>query len=148
MFLFAYSFSMCLRAERYSGYGYNGDNYMYWELNTETGILYIYPRTNKPSGINGWTNYKTYIRSVVIAEGILQIGYNDFMGCSNLTSIYIPESVGEISNNAFENCTSLTSITIPEKVSKINTSTFIYCISAGLLPNLPISYKYFSVWLI
>lgn len=57
-------------------------------------------------------------------------------------------NVTGIAVSAFRNCTNLTNITIPNSVTTIESSAFRNCISAGLLPNLPISYKYFSVWLI
>ncbi len=48
--------------------------------------------------------------SVVIPEGVKEIGDGAFEGCTSLASVSIPEGVKEIGDGAFEGCTSLTEI--------------------------------------
>ena len=47
--------------------------------------------------------------------------------CSSLTSVVIPEGVTEIGKEAFQGCTSLTSVVIPESVTKIGNYAFKRC---------------------
>ncbi|MBO5793101.1 MAG: leucine-rich repeat protein, partial [Lentisphaeria bacterium] len=59
------------------------------------------------------------LQEAVIPEGVTEIGYDAFYGCSSLTSVTIPEGVTEIGYGAFSYCSSLTSVTIPEGVTEI-----------------------------
>lgn len=64
------------------------------------------------------------LKSVVIPEGVTEIGYNTFYECTSLESITIPDSVTEIGNNAFSDCTSLESVNIPASVTKVGHNAF------------------------
>ena len=65
--------------------------------------------------------------NVTIPEGITEIRYEAFRGCSSLTSITIPESVTSIWDYAFEDCSGLTSVVIPESVTSIGYAAFYGC---------------------
>ncbi len=67
------------------------------------------------------------IQSVVIPEGVTEIGDNAFDGCSSLTSVTIPDGVTKIGESAFDGCSSLTSVTIPESVTEICDLAFSDC---------------------
>ena len=69
------------------------------------------------------------IQSVVIPEGVTEIGDNAFEDCSSLTSVTIPEGVTRIGDWAFKGCSSLTSVTIPESVTRIGDKAFYGCSS-------------------
>ena len=77
------------------------------------------------------------LTSVIIANGVTNIGQQAFAYCGKLTSVSIPESVTTIGNCAFCNCNSLTSITIPNSVTDIGNGTFQYCsgLTSITLPN-------------
>lgn len=49
----------------------------------------------------------------VIPDGVTDIGWGAFFGCTSLKSVTIPDSVKKIGWAAFLGCTSLTSVTIP-----------------------------------
>ncbi len=68
---------------------------------------------------------------------VVEIGYNAFAYCEDVTTIIIPDSVQNIWDSAFYGCTSLTSITIPDSVQKIGGSAFYGCTSLNsiTLPN-------------
>ncbi len=67
------------------------------------------------------------LTSVIIHEGVQEIGPSAFSWCRYLTSVSIPASVISIGSSAFEFCNSLTSIVIPEGITSIEDSTFLYC---------------------
>ena len=65
--------------------------------------------------------------SVILPDGLTQIGDNAFSGCSSLTNITIPDSVSNIGGYAFNGCSSLTSIIIPDSLTSIGSSAFNGC---------------------
>lgn len=65
--------------------------------------------------------------SVILPEGMTEIGTCSFMGCENLKSIVIPESMETIKGFAFMNCINLPSVTIPEGVTSVGNQAFSYC---------------------
>ena len=64
--------------------------------------------------------YRDAIKTVVIKEGITNIGQAAFSKCSKLTSVTIPNSVTSIGWASFYQCKSLKSITIPNSVVNLN----------------------------
>lgn len=65
--------------------------------------------------------------SVVIPEGVTQIGSWAFTDNTNITSIVIPGSVTTIMNHAFSGCTQLKEISIPQSVKVIKDGVFYRC---------------------
>jgi len=61
-----------------------------------------------------------HLESVVLPEGLVEIGIYAFDNCVNLTEISLPSTLTDIRNNAFSNCTQLTEITIPEGVTSLD----------------------------
>ena len=103
-----------------------------WTL-TDDGVLTIegtgstggYMMT-EPMGVP-WADYRDEIRTVVIGDGITDIGPTAFMGCANLTDVTIPDSVTAIGPMAFSDCTGLTGVTIPDGVTTILDYAFSDC---------------------
>ena len=104
--------------------------YRNWKLDSD-GVLTI-------SGSGNMTNYSSEtdvpwyahrdsIKTVVIENGVTNIGTCAFKYCYNLTSINIPNSVTSIGAYAFGDCHSLTSITIPDSVTSISVGVFAFC---------------------
>jgi hypothetical protein len=59
------------------------------------------------------------LQTVIISEGVTEIGNNTFYACSALTSVTMPSTIKEISYYAFYNCSALTTIIIPDSVGNI-----------------------------
>jgi len=84
-----------------------------WSIDKRTGLLELtgngamvdFSNINPP-----WYDYKAYITSVEIYNGITSIGYSAFYGCRSLKSVTIPDSVISIGDYAFSDCDSLTSV--------------------------------------
>ncbi len=67
----------------------------------------------------------TTLASVTINGGDLL--YGSFYNCSSLTSVVIGDGVTNIGNYAFYDCSSLTEVIIPDSVISIGYSAFYYC---------------------
>ena len=86
-----------------------------WSLNTSTGKLTIsgsgamweYAVSNVP-----WKSYRSYIKTVVIENGVTFFSCNALRYCSRLTSVTIPASVKTIETTSFCSCPRLTSIKV------------------------------------
>ncbi|GHT57387.1 hypothetical protein FACS18945_1550 [Bacteroidia bacterium] len=107
-------------------------------LNTSTGVLTIrnsglFPRmadfsyAGNDNGTPPWYALRSSIRTVIMDEGIINIGNNAFKDCTKLTSVRIANSVTRIGVTSFMNCTSLTSLTIPACVETIEGGAFYGC---------------------
>ena len=107
-----------------------GEN-LTWVLDSEgllkisgTGAMTDYYGENKAP----WYEYRSIIRVVEIAEGVISIGSYAFEYCSSLTTITIPNGVTNINYYAFYFCTSLANVTIPSSVtSSIKADVFYEC---------------------
>ena len=97
----------------------------------DDGILYIEGSGDMRNNFSSspWYSYSSVITEIRVSEGITNIGYCAFEGCSSLTSITIPNSVTSIGDCAFEGCSSLISITIPNSVTSIGEKAFSGCSS-------------------
>ena len=69
----------------------------------------------------------TWIKSVVIGEGVTSIGSYAFFGCASPTGVTIPDGVTSIGDWAFGCCESLKSVTIPASVTNIGYHAFASC---------------------
>lgn len=73
---------------------------------------------------DSWTEYKSYIKNVVIQEGITVLADTAFSYCENLETVSFPETLTTIQNNAFSD-SNLTSFDfIPESVTTIGANAF------------------------
>jgi predicted DNA-binding WGR domain protein len=61
-----------------------------------------------------------------IPDGVTEIGYRAFDGCSSLTEAHIPDSVTKIGDGAFCECAALAEISVP-KGAKIGKGAFKGC---------------------
>ncbi|MCR4665459.1 MAG: leucine-rich repeat protein [Paludibacteraceae bacterium] len=106
-----------------------GDN-LTWELDCH-GVLTI-------SGTGAMDKWKTYsyvpwkdyaasITSVILPDGLTNIGLGAFYGCTGLTAIEIPNSVTAIGYQAFHDCYSLASVAMSSNVTSIGEYAFKNC---------------------
>ena len=72
-------------------------------------------------------SFQASVKSVVIQNGVTEIGRNAFSGCRKLTKVIISDSVTSIGDHAFSSCTGLTELTIPNSVISIGDDAFAWC---------------------
>ncbi len=96
-----------------------------WELNKTSGVLTVSGAGEMSDA--PWLAYSGSIRTVVIGDGVTNIGYGAFQLCTRLTGVTIPDSVTSIDKNAFAGCNALKEITIPESVTAIGSGAFAGC---------------------
>lgn len=69
-----------------------------------------------------------YITSVIIPDGVTDIGKYAFSGCIGLSSVTFPDTLRNIGEGAFYGCRSLTGTVFPEGMTKIGSFAFYNCI--------------------
>ena len=67
------------------------------------------------------------IASLVIGEGVTEIGNNAFENCDSLETVNIPEGVVLIGEGAFVNCNGITTVVIGQGTTKILANAFNGC---------------------
>ncbi len=117
-----------IQASRTGICGKEGDN-LTWKL-SDDGVLTI-SGTGDMADWNSvtqpWAFFHSSIQSVVIEDGVTNIGNFAFYDCSALTSVTIPNSVTHIGMLAFLACSSLTSVSIPCNVTGVGAYAFTGC---------------------
>ena len=76
------------------------------------------------SGIFEWINYRSEIKSVIIKNGVTNVGSSAFVDCYSLSSIEFASSVKKIGNDAFNGCSSLKNVTFPSYLVSIGERSF------------------------
>ena len=105
-----------------------GEN-LTWIL-TEDGVLTISGTGKMPDyhiGVAPWYSYRDNIKTVVIEDGVTNIGDGAFYTCKNMTGVEISNSVTGIGDSAFQLCTALTDLVIPNSVTTIGWAAFAAC---------------------
>ena len=116
-----------INAEKHFNYaeiiasGTCGDN-LTWSLNSN-GVLTISgtgTMTDCEWGTSPWYDYHIFIQTIVIEDGITNIGECAFSDCRNLTGVSIADTVTDICDGAFDGCIKLTNIYIPASVTNMH----------------------------
>lgn len=97
------------------------------------GDMYIYAYTNNQPP---WYAMRNKITSLVINNGVTQIGSDAFYNCYNLVNISLPNSLLTIMDDAFAQCTSLVDISLPNSITRIDSGAFADCTSLANI-NIP-----------
>lgn len=111
-----------------------------WTFDTISGTLTISGEGEMADDLSKdelWVSLREKVVSVVIEDGVTNIGKWAFMMCNALNAVTIPDSVTSIGNNAFANCKKLNTIKIPEGVTSIGESAFssCYALSSVTIPE-------------
>jgi hypothetical protein len=80
----------------------------------------------------------SFIRKVIILDGVTSIGNDAFTGRPYLSEVTIPQSVTRIGNGAFAYCQSLSAVDIPAGVTSIEAEAFKACYSLADI-SIPIA---------
>ena len=104
--------------------GFCGDS-VQWSLSD--GVLTITGSGQMQNFHKGKRPWRGNIKSVIIEEGVTNIGSRAFEYNSWLKEISIPSSVKTIGDSAFVNCVSLKKIVIPNSVTSIGKTCFARC---------------------
>ncbi len=110
---------------------------------TEGGIAYSFDASNGTltisdgengtmtkydwSGIPAWDKGRNLIKTIVIEDGVKDVGSGAFKDCINLTKVQLGNTVESIGVYAFRGCTSLREIHIPDSVTLIEGDAFNGC---------------------
>lgn len=115
-----------------------------WSLDTGTGALTVtgsgpmedYKYTNGKSTCPLW-NYRSYIKTVTIADTVTTVGSWGFYGCANLTAVDFGSGVTKIGSYAFDGCKALTEMVISDSVTSIGDFAFCNCeaLPEMVIPN-------------
>ncbi|MBQ2903186.1 MAG: leucine-rich repeat domain-containing protein [Clostridia bacterium] len=107
------------KAEAATYEGTCGEN-LTWTLDTETGALVISGTGSMEEWSSStsapWYSYRSYIRSIIIDNGVTSIGRYSFVYNTNnsnynkLTSVTIPDSITSIGKMAFDGCFNVVSV--------------------------------------
>lgn len=99
-----------------------------WWRFEDDGTLYVYCTGDMPyDEWTPWLGYYADILSVVIQDGVTDIGDSAFADYENLASVTIGSGVIAIKEAAFNNCIALTSVTIPSSVVSVGDNAFTGC---------------------
>ena len=93
---------------------------------TEEGRSVVIPQGVTEIGDKAFMRNKKIAR-VVIPEGVVRIGESAFYGCTALKSVILPKSLEEIGREAFGGCFKLKRIEIPQNVTRIGNCAFYDC---------------------
>ncbi len=63
----------------------------------------------------------------VVPDGVQEIGYGAFRGCSTVRQVVLPDGVRRIGSMAFAGCTGLQQVALPPTVAEIGYSAFERC---------------------
>ena len=74
-----------------------------------------------------WYDFRAEIKTVIIEEGVTNIGDYTFYGCEALTSVTIASTVTSIGSHSFYGCYALPSVSLPAGLRSIGNNAFNEC---------------------
>ncbi|MBE6940610.1 MAG: hypothetical protein E7457_07340, partial [Ruminococcaceae bacterium] len=105
-------------------------NGMTWVLDENTGCLTVSGKGAIPSyrfSDPPWEAYKDNVRSIVLSEGITEVGERAFDWCKNATSVTLPQSLVAIREYGFNNLRALPAIELPPNLKILEFCAFSEC---------------------
>ncbi len=86
------------------------------------------------------------LSTVIMPNSVKSIGYAAFQGCNNLKTIELSNTLTEIGGYAFDNCTSLEIIKLPDSIESIGSYAFYACENLKSI-NFPSGLKLITGWI-
>lgn len=140
-----------------------------WTLDTETGVLTISKGSGTSTGnyCGEWTDYcntgstnpwvrknlitgdpiirnNINITSIVVEEGVTELGTAIFWGLKDVTNVKLPESLTTIGYETFRDCSKLDSIYIPKNVCTLKDRWATDCDSLAVIEIDPENKCFFT----
>ena len=81
-------------------------------------------------------NAQRKLKSIIIPEGVVELGASMFYSCTSLETVDFPKSLLKLGSYAFQTCNALTSIEIPEETTVIASGLLYGCSSLTEI-NIP-----------
>ena len=94
---------------------------------TEIIIPILAPNGYRVKDIQECAFKNSGITSVSIPDGIIFLGNEAFMGCTELREVVFPETITYFGSSVFEGCTSLTEVLLPANMSFVENAMFYNC---------------------
>ena len=111
---------------------YTANTDLDWSYDSGSGALTITGTGAIPKDSTGvsmpWYDLRTKVYSIVISEGITDIGEGAFDYMYYVRSVDLPSTLRTIGESAFYRCSKLEEIIIPENVREIGKGAFAYCL--------------------
>ena len=74
-----------------------------------------------------WASVRDSVRTLIVQEGVTQIGSYAFADCGSLEKAFLPNSLTTLGGHVFENDRNLTFVSLEEGVTSIGASAFYNC---------------------
>ena len=71
-----------------------------------------------------WYEYQDFIKTIIVVDGVQNIGQFAFHGCFSASTVELPDSITSIGKYAFSNCSSIETINIPDSVESVGDKAF------------------------
>ena len=97
-----------------------------WKLDNR-GTLTVSGRGRMDSYNEPWDKLRSSIKRVIIKDGVLNIGSNNFADCINLESVTMADSVVSIDSFAFNRCNKLKEVVFGKGLISIGQYAFTDC---------------------
>ena len=74
-----------------------------------------------------WSEYRDYIRTVYIHDGVTTVGNSAFAGCERLVAVEIADSVEHIGGSAFSYCENIRKVQLSKNLKTLGDRAFYDC---------------------
>ena len=98
-----------------------------------TGEMYDYMQAGSGEASNPWNDYKTYIKAIVVEEGVTSVGKYAFYFGQTFTSLSLPSTLTSFGFYACYGCVNLEKLNLPDGLQYISSSAFGYCMALKTL---------------
>ena len=97
-------------------------DYAFYNCRSLTGVDLTYV-----TSLGEYAFYDCGLTSVTIPAGITTIGRSTFHNCRNLSTLILHDGITEIGYSAFQSCYALTSLRMPSSLKTIDAYAFAHC---------------------